>query len=517
MVLSPDVLLDCNKMATSAVPKKVAVVGSGVAGLSAAFLLSREHSVHLFEREAAVGMDAHSLDAKGSRVDIPLRVFSESYYPNLINLYKLIGVKYRLADYSFSIVGGARATTSAYLRYINLFVGGMALPLPMCLNPQHIATNLWLMYQFIHFVNYSPGYLAAGCADADLPLADFLSKHGYPAAFATDMLYPMLSVVCTCSYAAVAEYPARIVVDYFAAKYGLSGAQCRAYEGTRDVVARLTAPVARVVTSANIERVDAAPSSVSGGSQYRRSSSPGRGGEVAPELVHRAADGACELRWTDGFGVTHVERFDEVVLAMQANASARVLQKAHPKLMGALRTFRYERKRVVLHTDDSLMPAQRRDWSPLNLVVSPSEDAASVTVWMNHIDSDLRSELRCDVFQTWNPTVEPSKGSVLADFSFERPVVTASSVRAMQALAECQGGQHVWLVGAYALNSMPLLENGVKSAIAVAKSLGCDVSDVEFDEAQWEAKQQASRALRRSLLLLVIVLVLTLLHAAWWG
>ena len=86
-----------------AVPRKrIAVVGSGVAGLSAAFLLSRSHEVHVFEREDAVGMDAHSLSAHGARMDIPLRVFSESYYPNLCNIYKLVGVKYGLADYSFS-------------------------------------------------------------------------------------------------------------------------------------------------------------------------------------------------------------------------------------------------------------------------------------------------------------------------------------------------------------------------------------------------------------------------------
>ena len=478
--------------------KRVAVVGSGVAGLSAAFLLAREHEVHIFEREAAVGMDAHSLDAKGSRMDIPLRVFSESYYPNLVNLYRLVGVKYRLADYSFSCVGGETASRSAYFRYLNLFVAGMALPMPACLNVRHMARCLWLGYQFAHFVRHAPGYLAASPAELELTLGDFLAKHHYPDAFATDLLYPMLSVVCTCSYAAVAAYPARIVVDYFADKYGLSGAQCRAYEGTRDVVARLTAPVERVVTSANVERVDAA---ASGG---RRAKGGGDGD-----------GGACELCWTDGYGERRVERFDEVVLAMQANATARVLHGADPAVVGALRSFHYEKKRVVLHTDAALMPAARRDWSPLNLVVTPSEDAASVTVWMNRIDADLRAELTADVFQTWNPVVEPAKRTVLADFAFERPVVTSASVAAMGALEERQGERHVWLVGAYSRDSMPLLENGVVSAIAVAKRLGCDVSDVEFDEVAHAAAETAKRALRRQIALLVVVVVLTLLHAVY--
>ena len=86
-----------NPVVADGVPRKrIAVVGSGVAGLSAAFLLSRKHEVHLFEREDTVGMDAHSLSIHGARMDIPLRVFSESYYPNLCNMYKLVGAQHIL-------------------------------------------------------------------------------------------------------------------------------------------------------------------------------------------------------------------------------------------------------------------------------------------------------------------------------------------------------------------------------------------------------------------------------------
>ena len=115
----------------------------------------------------------------------------------------------------------------------------------------------------------------------------------------------MLSVVCTCSYKAVAAYPAQIVVDYFANKYGFSGAQCRAYEGTRDVVDRLTAPVRRVVTSATVTRAEAA------------------------SLAETPGGRLCSLSWRDADGLEHTETFDEIVLAMQANASGRVLRTPH--------------------------------------------------------------------------------------------------------------------------------------------------------------------------------------------
>lgn len=150
--------------------------------------------------------------------------------------------------------------------------------------------------------------------------------------------------------------------------------------------------------------------------------------------------------------------------------------------LDALRGFAYESNRVVLHTDSALMPSNRRDWSPLNIVVDPSQHAASVTVWMNRIDHQLRDELQAPVFQTWNPIIEPHPSKLLADFSFERPVVTPASQQCMGSLHASQGHGHVWFVGAYSRYSMPLLENGVKSAMEVARALGVATDDLEVDE-----------------------------------
>jgi len=134
-------------------------------------------------------------------------------------------------------------------------------------------------------------------------------------------------------------------------------------------------------------------------------------------------------------------------------------------------------------------------------VVDRAADAASVTVWMNQIDAGLRAELRGNLFQTWNPVVEPAPASVTCDYSFERPVVTVESEQSMAKLHAAQGRGHLWFVGAYSRYSMPLLENGVKSSLEVARRLCVDTSDVEFDEeahcSSVDAKlSQAARTVR---------------------
>jgi len=468
--------------------KRVAVVGSGIAGLTAAYLLSRKHHVTLFEREELLGMDAHSRDAYGARMDIPLRVFSESYYPNLCRLYQLLGIRYHPADYSFSCAHGAADGTAvggrrAYFRYTNLLLRGMAIPLPsvgLLLSPHRLIKYLRLAHQFMRFLRRSPSQiLSSGMQDQTLDA--FLSACDYSADFGPELLYPMLSVVCTCSYAAVKTYPAALIVDYFADKYGLSGAQCRAHAGTREVVTKLSSGVHRCLTGAAVTQVQAGPHGAR--VTWQPTSSQLASSQLASSQLASSQLASSQLASSQlASSQPRSEEFDEVVLATQANVSSRILRTECSATVAALNVFEYETHRVVLHTDERLMPAVQSDWSPLNIQTSPgASGAASVTVWMNRIDAHLRAALTRPVFQTWNPATEPAPGTIEADFHFERPVVTVTSAAAMRTLCRVQGRGHVWLVGAYVRYSMPLLENGVISAIEVSKALGVDASDVEFD------------------------------------
>ena len=99
---------------------KVAVIGSGISGLTAAYLLASKYDVSIFERTKAVGMDAHSVTAFNARIDVPLRVFSAGFYPNLLKLYKHLDVKFAPASYAFSLT---KLGSTAYFRFFSIYFG----------------------------------------------------------------------------------------------------------------------------------------------------------------------------------------------------------------------------------------------------------------------------------------------------------------------------------------------------------------------------------------------------------
>ena len=189
----------------------VAVIGSGLAGLATAWRLAPHHRVTLLERHAAPGMDAHSMDLDHdgvtARVDVPLRVIYEGYYPTLVAMYRDVGIAIEPTDYagSFSRLGG-----DAYFRYANLLVAGASLPLPAT----PFGGEFWrIARDLLRFYRHAPRALAA-LGDHELTLGAWLAREGYGPAFADGFLVPTFAAIGTCSYDAVRAYPARVILEY---------------------------------------------------------------------------------------------------------------------------------------------------------------------------------------------------------------------------------------------------------------------------------------------------------------
>ena len=314
---------------------KIAVIGSGITGLAAAWYLSKQHQVTLCERGPKIGMDAHSVEVdcgEGNvHLNAPMRVFFEGYYPTLTQLYNEINVAYEPIEYSgsFSEDGG-----KTYFRYKNHLLGSLAVPFltgQSALNPQ-----AWKIgAEVLRFLRHARKSRRKHAANPDsLSIQAYLQQNKYSELFAERFLYPAFAGICTCSYENVKAYPAEIILDYLDSDLTWSRVN-RLSHGTHDVAQRLASTASQVRCNFNLQTVKRTTSGVD---------------------------------ITDDMGNT--EHYDHVVLATQANQALKLLADARADEKSALSRFPYEQSRVVVHKDRRLAPALQRDWSPVNFLLS---------------------------------------------------------------------------------------------------------------------------------------------------
>lgn len=405
---------------------RIAVIGTGIAGLASAWLLSKHHEVTVIERATTPGMAAHAVTVGDVRMDVPLRVFYAGYYPRLMALYAEASVRTEPVDYSTTF---AHLSGQTYFRYRNVHVGARALPVP--------SFRGTLARQILADI---ARFLARDQRDvrSDETVGDFLSRHDYSEAFARQFLLPAFAGIATVSYAQVRDYPARIVAEYMTSGILLESVR-RATDGTREVCKRL---LSRVTAQHN---------------------------GVAVTGVSRT-DAGVDVIAQSGYRGT----FDHVVLATQATHAHALLSDVSAAEDRALVGFKTVTARVVTHTDPALAPQDPSDWSPVNFLVSPDAPAPMATIWMNAVQPGLPNTPA--LFQTWNPIIEPRPDTVLGDVTLLRPVVTRSSVAAVHAVntLHAQPNRRVWFAGSYGAHGVPLLESAVQSAHAIAHRLRPD-------------------------------------------
>lgn len=408
--------------------QRIAIIGSGMAGLAASWFLGAERSVTLFERQARLGIGAHSVQAPGGVVDVPLRVIYPGYYPELFALLAETGVAVEALDASmgFSDLDGA-----SYFRYRNVQALGRTLP--------WVTPATWLrgasrhiLFDLCRFLWQSPQALAAG-ALAGRTLGDYLDSQNYSYAFIDRFLVPAFAGINTVSCQEVRDYPADLIARYFNRDFVFSSVY-RAVGGAQTIAQALSARVAQL-------RLDACIRS-----------------------VRREVD-AVRITMADG----SVETFDAVIFATQANQVMAMLDDASAAERVVLGAVRYGAVRVVMHHDARLMPANRADWGPVNYVMSPRFDRPMISIWVNRLLPTYQDEK--PLFQTINPMLEPPADLVLKDCNLQRPIVdlaTRANVQQLEVL-HAQVGRRVFFSGAYAVQGIPLLESAVASAGSVAR------------------------------------------------
>lgn len=415
----------------TAAGKRIAVIGSGISGLSAAWLLSQAHSVTLYESADRLGGHSSTVEAPSPSgpiaVDTGFIVYNEANYPNLTALFDHLGVPTKPAHMSFavSIDDGAFEYSSHGLRALFAQKRNYASP------------KFWRMIgDLLRFQKEAPRDLPA-LELSGITLDAYLTRGGYGPLFREAHLLPQAAAIWSCSMGQMAGYPAasfiRFYMNHNLLKLDLKPTWRTVDGGSREYVRRLAdAFSGTVVTGAEISG------------------------------VVRGLDGAA-IRFDDG----RLERFDAVVIATHADQALRLLDAPSADDRRLLGTIPYRPNRVILHRDTGLMPQRRKAWAAwTHLGYSDRAGEGGVTYWMN----ELQSLPGPPLFVSLNPAREPDPGLVIGEWDYEHPVFDTAAVTAQAELWSLQGRRNVWFAGAWFGSGFH--EDGLQAGLAVAEQLG---------------------------------------------
>ncbi|WP_291295253.1 NAD(P)/FAD-dependent oxidoreductase [Elioraea sp.] len=412
--------------------RSVAVIGAGISGLSAAWLLRTGADVTLYEAEPRLGghADTQVIQLAGAEVavDTGFIVYNTLNYHHLTGLFDHLGVETENSDMSFGVSIGGGVLEYAGGSFPQLFV-----------QKRNIARPRFLMMlrDIVRFYREAPRLLDT---DHHPSLGDYLARNGYGQGFIDDHILPMGAAIWSGSVTAMQDFPARSFIRFFI-NHGLL---------------RLTdRPQWRTVTGGSrryVARIEATL-----GSGVRKG--------VAVAAISRDAGGVT-VTLADGAASRH----DAVVLATHGDEALRLLadpSEDERRVLGAVRT---QANRMVLHTDASLMPRRRGAWSSWNYLARDGADhgrEVALTYWMNRLQNLVTSE---PLLVTLNPLAEPDPRRVLLEKTYRHPCYDAAMIAAQTALPALQGVRNTWFCGAW--TGYGFHEDGIASAVAVARGFG---------------------------------------------
>jgi uncharacterized protein len=411
---------------------KIAVVGTGISGLSAAWLLSSRHEVTVYERADRVGGHSNTVSARVDGrivpVDTGFIVFNRTTYPNLTALFECLRVPTEASNMSFSAsLDGGR------LEYCGTDLSGLFAQRRNLFRPRFLS----MLADIGRF--YRTAKSDGERLDARTSLGEYLAAKGYGVAFRDDHIVPMASAIWCSAPEDILSFPAasfiRFHKNHGLLQWGGRPIWRTVSGGSRSYVEQLIRPFA---------------------DRIRR--------DVVVVGVRRTEEGVIISEATG-----ESQRYDHVVLATHADQALAMLEDPTPPERELLGAFRYSRNLAVLHTDTSFMPKRRAVWSSWNYVskAAAGSEGVCVTYWMNLLQNLVTDT---PLFVTLNPPHAPAAGKLLHTESYDHPIFDADAMAAQRRLWRLQGRKNSWFCGAYF--GAGFHEDGLQAGIAVAEELG---------------------------------------------
>jgi predicted NAD/FAD-binding protein len=409
---------------------RIAIIGTGISGLGAAWALHSDHDVTVYEARDRIGGHSHTVEVPFGAATVPVDtgfiVYNEVTYPHLTRLFDHLKVPTEPSDMSFSL------SVEGGLEYGSSVRGLLAQPLRL-----RDSRYRDMLRDIARFRREGTDLMETA---GDLSITELLETRSFSPGFIEDYVLPMLGAIWSARRSDIRRFPAASMLR-FLANHGLIEILGRprwrtVSGGSREYVHRLSRPF--------IDRIRL------GAPVVALSRTPDHAAVTTPQGT---------------------ETFDHVIFATHTDQAMRILGSeatiAEREILGAIR---YEPNRVYLHGDKSLMPRSRAAWSSWNSIASPKdsdERAVSVTYWMNRLQSIDRA---LPLFVSLNPLREPDPQIVHGTFEYSHPQFDAAAIAAQRRLPDIQGRNRTWYAGAYA--GYGFHEDGLQSGFNVATALG---------------------------------------------
>ncbi|MDC0647399.1 FAD-dependent oxidoreductase [Candidatus Pelagibacter sp.] len=411
---------------------KIAVIGSGISGLSSAYYLSKKHKVDLFEKQDRFGGHSYTLDVKFNEkekvsVDAGFMVFNKITYPNLINFFKENDIEIEKSDMSFSV-----SVKGTNIEYCGKGLNGI-------FSNRGNLLNLKFVKMFFEIINFYKRCEKLNSNNIEkITLGEYLTKIGKSKYFIDYHIIPMVSAIWSMPPFEASQMPLTFFLSFFK-NHGLFKLKDR--------------PQWYTVTNRSKTYVDKILSKVSG--EYFKNYE-----------INKIIRDNNSVKVYYG-SENEFFNYDKVVLASHADESLKIISDITNKEREILSNFKYKPNKAVIHSDEKLMPVNKNAWCSWNSSLNPdNKEQSSVTYWLNQLQN-LKTDK--NIFLTINPFVEIASDKIYHKIDFTHPYYDEKALQNQSNLKTIQNTNNTLFAGSYF--GYGFHEDGIKSSIEMLKTL----------------------------------------------
>ena len=409
---------------------KIAVIGSGISGLSAAYYLSKKHHVDLFEKDDHFGGHSYTVDINPNKkkisVDVGFIVFNKQTYPNLINFFDEIGVNIEKSDMSFSV-----SVENSNYEYCGKGLAGI-------FSNKSNLFNIEFIMMFIDILKFYKACDRISEFDQKISLNDFLIKNKWSKSFISYHIIPMVSAIWSMPPYEAGKMPMNFFLKFFQ-NHGLFKLRNR--------------PQWFTVSQRSKTYVNKVLSKISG--EYFKN--------YKIKSVKRISSGVQVYYG----GNDEFFEYDKVVLATHADETLALIENPTEEETKVLSNFNYRENFAVLHSDEKMMPKNKKAWSSWNSFVDPKDlNKSSLSYWLNLLEN---LKIEKNIFLTLNPFREIPEEKIFKKIKFSHPYFDQKALDNQKNLQKIQNKQNLLFCGSYF--GYGFHEDGIKSSIEMIKNI----------------------------------------------